>query len=364
MVLDRVGGAIAWALVVMAGCGDDPAIPPGPTGAGGAGTTSSSSQGGSIAVGAGGLGGMGGAGGVFAPWTCPDPPYDAPLPTASPTATLVESGFHFLEGPVWIDNPGALDQPLGWLFFSDMQFGAAGPDGVPPAVIYRLGDGIEPFLDPIGSNGLAVDRERRLFAATHDERSVSRIDVATKERATVISTYEGNAFNSPNDLVVRSDGTIYFTDPTWQLGNRPQEIPFKGVYRVAPGSDDAVLVADDFGSPNGIALSPDEATLYVADDSNGQIRAFAVATDGGTTGGEVLVTVPGADGMAIDCAGHLYVSSNQGIRVFEPGGTELDTIAVGHKPSNAAFGGADRKTLFITAQGALYSIDLGVPGLP
>jgi gluconolactonase len=363
MVLDRATFAVAATLIVAAGCGDDTTDAATSstmaTGGGGAPATTNGPGGFSTSA-----GGSGAAGGAFDPWTCPDPPFDAPLPASDVAATLIQDGFHFLEGPVWIDNPRALDQPLGWLFFSDMIFAAAGPDGVPPAVIYRHGDVIEPFIDPIGSNGLAVDREGSLFAATHDERSVSRIDLATKARTTIASTYGGDAFNSPNDLVVRSDGIIYFTDPTWQLGNRPQEIPFKGVFRIAPGGTEVSLVADDFGSPNGIALSPDESTLYVADDSNGQIRAFSVASDGSTSGGEVLVTVVGADGMAVDCAGNLYVSSNQGIRVFGSDGTDLGTITVGKKPSNAAFGGADRTTLFITAQDALYSVDLAVPGLP
>jgi gluconolactonase len=219
------------------------------------------------------------------------------------------------------------------------------------------------FIDPIGSNGLAIDQDGLMVACTHDQRSISRIDPISGARSTVADQWMGMAFNSPNDAVVRSDGTIYFTDPNWQLGNRPQEINFEGVYRIRPAGTPE-LVDDGLNSPNGVALSPDETLLYVADDSNGNVWRYDVLSDGTTGTGSMFVTVPGADGMAMDCAGNLYVTSNMGVRVFDPAGSELGSIAVGDKPSNCAFGGSDRTTLFITAQDTLYSIELLVPGMP
>lgn len=276
---------------------------------------------------------------------------------------VVSDGYDFLEGPVWFSE-------LGVLLFSNMVFAQSGPDGWPPATIYRLTPpaSVDVFLDAngngdLGVNGLGIDHDGWLIGCTHDERSISRIDPGTLARTTVADRFEGNRFNSPNDNVVRSDGTIYFTDPTWQLGNRPQETNFKGVYRIAPDGD-VLLVADDFGSPNGIALSPDETVLYVADDQNAHVRAFDVMPDGSTSGGAVFADTPGADGMAVDCAGNLYVTVTTGIAVFSPDGTALGSIDTPIKPANATFGGPDRKTLYITASSTLYRVDMAVPGLP
>jgi gluconolactonase len=219
------------------------------------------------------------------------------------------------------------------------------------------------FLTGLGSNGLAIAPDGTLVACTHDTRSVSRFNLDTKQRTLVVDTYEGKHFNSPNDAVVRSDGTVYFTDPDWQLGNRTAEMGFKGVFRVPPGGA-ALLVADNITSPNGIALSPDEATLYVTDDSSGAVRSFAVAADGSTSGGTPIATVGGADGMAVDCAGNLYVTSNQGIVVLDSAGGQLTTIAVAQKPNNCTFGGSDRRTLYMAGRDTLYSVRLDVPGLP
>jgi gluconolactonase len=220
------------------------------------------------------------------------------------------------------------------------------------------------FSSSIDSNGLALGIDGSIVACTHDERSVSRVDPVTQARTTLASAYMGKKFNSPNDAIVRSDGTIYFTDPTWQLGNRPQEINFKGVYRVDPQGE-VHLVSDDFGSPNGIALSVDESTLYVADDQNGHVRSFDVATDGSTSGGDVHVpNVYGVDGIGVDCADNLYLTSHQGVIVTDASGQSLGTIQVGQKASNVTFGGADRKTLYITATNTLYEITMKVPGLP
>jgi len=285
---------------------------------------------------------------------CPDGDFGSPI-GGQTVATAVATGFHFLEGPVWIGST---------LWLSDMDFGGGGPDNVPPSTIYEFdGDDANPVVVDAGSNGLAIDSNSMVIACTHDDRTVSRIDPTTLQRQTVADSYMGMKFNSPNDVAVRGDGTIYFTDPTWQLGNRQQEIPFKGVFRITL-ADEVVLVADDFGSPNGIALSPGEDTLYVADDAKGLVERFDVATDGSTSGRAEFAMTPGADGLCMDCAGNVYVAAYGGVRIFEPSGTEIGTIEVADKPSNCAFGGADRKTLYVTAGATLYAVDLEVPGLP
>jgi gluconolactonase len=337
---------------VACGDSDSPSNEAAGSGASGAGANGS---GASASNGSGASGAGGGSGGSAA-FQCPPGPFGEPLPEDT-NATPVQGGFHFLEGPVWFGD-------LGVLFFSDMDFAGAGPEGWPPATIHQLTppSTITPFLE-IGCNGLAINPQGGLVACTHDERSLSLIDVGSMARTPIVGTYLEEQFSSPNDAVVRSDGTIYFTDPTWQLGDRPQEIDFKGVYRVLPPGD-AELVADDFGSPNGVALSPDETRLFVADDSNGQVREFSVAGSGATREVGLFTTVAGADGMGMDCAGNLYVTANGGVTVVAPDGGTIGSITVAEKPANVTFGGADRQTLYITAGPTLYMIGLMVPGLP
>lgn len=362
--------AMCWAVVggvVLTACGDDDVAssPTPPSATGSAGTGAGSSIGGAATTSVGGMGGSTGAqggsgGGAVA--ACPPGPFGPPVPSGA-AATVVQGGFDFLEGPVWLDATSTL-------LFTNMRFGDAGPEGWPPATIFELSPPatIDPWLDeheggPLGVNGLAVDPEGQLLACTHDERTVSRLDPVTQARTTLAAGYEGAAFNAPNDAIARSDGTIYFTDPTWQLGNRPQEIAFKGVYRLDPQGT-VHLVADDFTSPNGVALSPDETVLYVADDTADEVRRYAVAADGSTSGGEIFLDVSGPDGMAMDCAGNLYVAAEAGIVVVAPAGTTVATIPVADRPANCTFGGADHQTLYVTARDTLYEVALDVPGLP
>lgn len=343
----------------LVACGGGEASPP-PSDAASSSTTTSDGGAGS----GGDMGtttttsGDGGGGGSTVEPICPaGMSYGDPLAGAG-DASLVGDGYNFTEGPLWLADQGVL-------LFSDMRFSDSGSEGWPPSTIHQLTppSTFDVFLDPSGSNGLALDMSGDIVACTHDERSVSRIDPVSKARQTIVDTFMGDKFSSPNDAIVRSDGTIYFTDPTWQLGNRTQEIPFKGVYRLPPGGD-AILVSDALGSPNGIALSPDETLLYVADDASGNVQRFDVDSGGATGSATLFTNVPGADGMAMDCAGNLYVTAQGAVRVFEPDGTELGSIAVAEKPSNCAFGGDDRTTLFITAQDGVYSVELAVPGFP
>jgi gluconolactonase len=269
---------------------------------------------------------------------------------------LLKDGFVFVEGPVWSDQ-------LGALLFSEMDFGADGSNG-PPSKIHLITQEKQHFvfLANGGSNGLAIDA-RGLVACTHDTQAVSRIDLATKERSLVIADTAGKHFNSPNDLVLSSSGDIYFTDPDWQLGKRNNETGITGVYWASPDGK-VTLVEGKLPKPNGIHLSPDEKTLYVG-ANDGKVYSYAIDA-GMPKGRKVFAEVDGPDGFTVDCAGNLYVASHGPgkVEVFEPSGKKLASIAVAPKTTNVAFGGPDRKTLFITAGSGVYSLQTRVPGYP
>jgi gluconolactonase len=287
-----------------------------------------------------------------------------PLPAPAPSAARVQAGFHFLEGPVWIADPG-------YLLVSDMG-PAAGSEQVQPSTIHRLAPpaAAETFYANAGSNGLALTPDgQQIVAATHDNRSVSAFRLSDRTRSVVATDYQGRAFNSPNDVTVRADGVVYFTDPSFQRGRRPDAMGGRtGVFRVVNGQ--VAIVDDSVRQPNGIALSPDGRTLYVGAYSENRIYAYEVRPDGSTGRRTIFATLAGPDGVTVDCAGNVYwVSNSQGrVYVFSPGGATLGTISSGSQATNAAFGGPDRRTLYITAgrtgDYGIYSIRLNVPGYP
>ena len=295
------------------------------------------------------------------PADAPLPPSDAPPADAPPTdpldgvgtAELLGSGFMFLEGPQWIEATGEL-------VFSD----------IPASTIHvvRAGGAIEVFRMPSGSsNGLAMDPDGCLLAGEHSGRRVSRACPPTAVATTVVSTFEGSPLNSPNDLVVRSDGTIYFTDPPYGLGGTPSALGFMGLFRIAPSGTLVVEVrGPPSARPNGVALSPDERVLYGGDSEADRVRASDVAVDGSLSGERTFVaSVPTPDGMAVDVAGNLFVAAADGVRVYAPDGTPWGTLDVPMQPANCAFGGADHRTLFVTARTALYRVTgLGIAGIP
>jgi gluconolactonase len=289
--------------------------------------------------------------------------WPSPLPARElRTATrLSTERYGFVEGPVWVDEIGAL-------LFTDMDFVGDQSRG-PTAQIRRLTPpaSFDVFVPSAGSNGLALWDDTTLIAGTHETRSLSLFDVRTGARTELGVTYEGAAFNAPNDLAVRADGTVFFTDPDYQLGPRPRELDKTGLYSVAltrPPSPAAraQLLDDTLTHPNGIALSPDQRTLYVG-SAGDEIWRYEVLADGTLRNKTEFARVGGSDGLTVDCAGNLYVTSGT-VEVFAPSGLKLGDIYAGEPPANVAFGGADHRTLYITAETSIYAIELGVPGYP
>lgn len=257
------------------------------------------------------------------------------------------TGFQFTEGPVWHKD--------GMLLFSD----------IPARTIYSIqpdGDGRSAWRDSSGkSNGLTIDTQGRLLACEHWNRRVSRTET-DGTITTIAERWQGKRFNSPNDLVVRSDGMIFFTDPDWGLEGRAREIDFNGVYRVMPG-EEPVLLVDDFVKPNGIALSPDESTLYVADDTRNEIRAFDVSESGDVSNSRRLTRVSNPDGIKVDAEGRIWTTSSLGVVVYAPDGSRLEVISVPEQPANCGFGDDDMQALYITARNSVYKVRLNVKGL-
>lgn len=261
--------------------------------------------------------------------------------TTGPVETVAEE-FKFTEGPMWI--------PGGPLIFSD----------IPADTIYTTDRSV--YKRPSGkSNGLTLDTKGRLIACQHGFRRVCRAEEDGKVVA-LANTYDGKKLNSPNDVVVRSDGAIFFTDPPYGLEGREQELPFQGVFAIKPGGE-LVLLVDDFVKPNGLAFSPDEKVLYIADTEGGHIRAFNVAEDGSLSNGRVFCELPGPDGMKVDTQGNVWCTARDGVRVFNPPGEHLQTIEFPQVPANCAFGDEDGQTLYVTARTAVYKVRCTVKGI-
>ena len=323
------------------------------------GTPSDGVGGNAMPDGSAGQGGSGGAktGGRTAGACQAGSTYPSPVLTGKPTLVFqpTGSGSGTYEGPVWL-------KAQGLLLFSDMTFVTGDVD--PSQVLKLTPPGTEStYLQDSGTNGMAVDGTGTLFACSHKVQGIVKLDFNAASLTTVVDSYNGKKFNSPNDLTIRSDGTIYFTDPDFQLGNRTSQIGKKGIYRVSPAGQVA-LVDDTFAEPNGATLSPDESVLYVADYDANAVRTFTVASDGSTSNRKDFVSVSTPDGFAVDCTGNLYVASGQPgiIQVYSPSGSKLGSITVAPSLSNLAFGGSEGKTLYITAGKALYSLDMNVPG--
>lgn len=285
-----------------------------------------------------------------------DPRLDKLIPADAVIERLAD-GFDWSEGPVWVSDGK-------YLLFSD----------VPRNVVHKWQDGkIAEFLKPSGytgatprggepgSNGLTLDPQGRLVLAEHGDRRVSRLE-KDGSKTTLADRFEGNRLNSPNDVVFDAKGNLFFTDPPYGLEKNEQdpkkEIDFQGVYRVAADGK-LTLLTKAMSRPNGIALSPDEQTLYVAnsDPERAVIMAFPLKGDGTLGEGKVFFDAAPLmkgrkglpDGLKVDCDGHLFATGPGGVLIIAPDGAHLGTIETGEATANCAWGGEDGSTLYITA---------------
>jgi gluconolactonase len=274
------------------------------------------------------------------------------------------TGSRWAEGPAWF----AAGRYLVW---SD----------IPNNRMLRFDEtdgSVSVFRQPANnSNGHTVDREGRLVTCEHQQRCLSRTE-HDGSRTVLVGRYQGKRFNSPNDLVVKSDGSIWFSDPSYGIDSEyegdaaPSEIGACHVYRLDPASGEVVAVATDFVQPNGLAFSPDESLLYIADtgvshvkDGPHHIRRFEVARDGKSlAGGAVFATCPVGvfDGFRIDKHGHIWSSAGDGVCCYHPDGTLLGKVRVPEVVANVCFGGAKRNRLFICGTTSLYSVYLNTQG--
>jgi gluconolactonase len=313
-----------------------------------------------------------------------DASLDAIVP-ANATIERVATGFTWVEGPIWI--------PSGYLLFAEITSNSIRkltPDGTVSIFMQPSGyKGAAPYggKEP-GSNGMTLDARGRLTVAGHAQRDVWRLEsLDPKAQVTVLAdSFEGKKLNSPNDLVYRkSDGSLYFTDPPYGLPTQGDSDPIKelqvnGVYRIpkafdqkpgaAPARDQLQLLIKDLPRPNGIAFSPDERYLYVNNTQPKKLwMRYRVKEDGTLTDAKVFYDATsddrpgGPDGMKVDRKGNVYSTGPGGVWVFSPEGKALGTILVPERAANVNWGGADLKTLYITASSSIYRVTLKVPGV-
>jgi len=249
------------------------------------------------------------------------------------------SGMKFTEGPVWLPKQSKV-------VWSDI------PNSV--QMEWTREGGLKKFRDVEATNGNLLDLEGRMLSCQHGGRNVIRTE-ADGTITVLADEFEGKKFNSPNDLAIRSDGAIFFTDPSYGLKGREAEIDGKWVYQLHPDGKVEVLYKG-FDMPNGIAFAPDEKRVYVADTGQvGTVRAFAVPESGAF--GEPLFELPvRCDGLCVDVKGNLYLTSKGGIHLYTGDGEKIGIIPTEEHPANVCFGGAEYRTLFITARTSLYSV--------
>jgi gluconolactonase len=269
------------------------------------------------------------------------------------------TGFKFTEGPIW-------NAEGGFLLFSDM-----------PGDIRRRwseADGVSEVMNPANKcNGMVYDAEGRLLVCEHSTSSLVR-ETADGEREALATHFRGKELNSPNDVITRSDGTIYFSDPWYGrmpvFGvERERELGFQGVYMIPPGGELQLVVGEDeFEMPNGLCFSPDESLLYINDTPNARIRVYDVAADGTLSNGRLLLGDIGdgevdngaPDGMKCDERGNVWVTGPGGVWVISPQGEHLGVIEVPEVVGNLAWGGEGWRTLFIPSSTSVYSIETKV----
>ena len=295
-----------------------------------------------------------------------------PIEQLSPDLERIVSGNEEIKelGNGYGGEEGPAEGPLWWhegsyLLFSDIHNNRR--------MKWAQGQEVSTFHDSTNrSNGLTRDIQGRLVACEHDSRRVTRLE--TDGSITVLAnSFQGRQLNRPNDVVVKSDGSIYFTDPwTHRRPAEQWELDFSGVYRLSPDLGRLTLLIKDFVVPNGLAFTPDESVLYVNDSRRGHIRAFDVQPDGSLARASDRVFCdlrgdrPGApDGMKVDVEGNVYCGGSGGLWILNPSGEHLGTIVHGAPATtNLAFGGADWRTLFFTTRNSLGSVQAKIAGLP
>jgi gluconolactonase len=272
----------------------------------------------------------------------------------------IATGFTFTEGPIWMAD--------GSLHFSDMPGDKRRR--------WHPADGVTVLRDPSNKcNGMTRDNDGNLLVCEHVTSSVVR-EAPDGTRETVATHWGDKELNSPNDVIVASDGSIIFTDPTYGrmpgFGlEREQELDFQGVYRLPPGGGDLQLLIDDFAQPNGLCFTPDESQLYINDTVRAHIRVFDVGPDHALSNGRVFAEGIGdgdmakgelVDGMKLDERGNVYVTGPAGVWVFASDGEHLGVIQVPENVGNVNWGGDDWRTLFIPASTSVYSVRMKVGG--
>ena len=268
-------------------------------------------------------------------------------------AQRLATGFVFTEGPLW--------HPDGFYYFVDVR----------SSVLYRIAPGKPHEVvreNTGGGNGTTFDLEGRLVLCEGDNRRVTRAS-ADGSIEVLVDRYEGKRLNRPNDVVCKSDGTLYFTDPGLRVPLSSRELPYAGVYRIA--RDGAVSLVADFEYPNGLAFSPDERVLYVANTRWAQyIHAIELDAAGAMVRRRIFADMSSdetegvPDGMKVDVEGRVYCTGPGGTWIFAPDGTRLGIIRTPEVPANVAFGGPDLRTLFFTARTSIYTLRAKVPGQP
>ncbi len=294
-----------------------------------------------------------------------DPAFDSLVPAGARLEKLA-TGFTFTEGPLW--------RPEGLLWFSDVPGNlvrSVSATGDVKVLIQNAGGNISaPPGAFIGPNGMIADKDGNVLLCQHGNRRIVRVG-KDLTMTPYLERFEGKRFNSPNDLVYRSDGALYFTDPPYGLTKQDddpaKELSFNGVFLYSAGKLKAII--KDLNRPNGIALSPDEKTLYVADsdEKKRSWRRYDIAADGTVSNGRMFYDLADSkeqgipDGIKVDSQGNVYAAGPGGIWVFSPDGRHIGTLQLPETAANCGWGD-DGKTLYITASTSVYRIRLSVPG--
>jgi gluconolactonase len=271
----------------------------------------------------------------------------------------IAEGMKFTEGPVWLPEPGILvfsDIPNSkWMQWSEAK-------------------GLSVYRDSQQANGNILDERGRIIACQHAARNVVRLELDGGQTV-LADRYDGKRFNSPNDAALRSDGTLWFTDPPWGLDG-PGELPGHWVFKLDLKTGEVEPVVKDLAMPNGIVFSPDEKRLHIADTGGhpkhpdpafhnlpASIRCYEI-DEAGRLGKLIWTIDQGSDGMAMDQMGNLYTTHGKHVIVYDPSGKERERIEFPEGPANCTFGGEDYRTLFVTARTSLYRIRMKVAGMP